>query len=80
MVSRAERYPGVEGLYYKRPIQLSGFFRNIDPPPPHRPAGVLPLAFGAGVGVDTLAGWRWDGGQYCSSENARHCSELYICE
>jgi hypothetical protein len=36
---------------------MSGVFRNIDPPPPHRPAG------GPLVRVeDTLAGWRGGGG------------------
>jgi hypothetical protein len=29
---------------------MSGVFRNIDPPPPHRPASVYPPAFGAGGG------------------------------
>jgi hypothetical protein len=40
---------------------MSGVFRNIDPPPPHRPASVYlpPLVRG---GEDTLAGWRGGGG------------------
>ncbi len=29
---------------------MSGFFRNTDPPPRHRPAIVYPPAFGAGGG------------------------------
>jgi hypothetical protein len=29
---------------------MYGVFRNIDPPPPYRPASVHPLAFGAGRG------------------------------
>ncbi len=29
---------------------MSGVFRNIDPPPPHRLGSVYPPAFGAGVG------------------------------
>jgi hypothetical protein len=36
---------------------MSGVFRNIDPPPPHRPASV-PLVRGG----DTFAGWRGGGG------------------
>ncbi len=38
---------------------MSGVFRNIDPPPPHRPASVRgrTLAFGAGGG-HTFAEWR----------------------
>jgi hypothetical protein len=35
---------------------MSGVFRNIDPPPPHRPASAYPPTLGAGE--DTLAGWR----------------------
>jgi hypothetical protein len=42
----------IEGLYCKRPIKclasseyraVSGVFRNIDPPPPHRPTSEYPL-------------------------------------
>jgi hypothetical protein len=29
---------------------MSGVYRNIDPPPPHRPASVYPPDFGAGGG------------------------------
>jgi hypothetical protein len=48
---------------------MSGVFRNIDPPPPpHRPER----------GEDTLA--RGRGGGVNSSEDARHCSVLYICK
>ena len=39
---------------------MSGVFRNIDPPAPHRPASVYEAAFGAGE--DTLAGWTGGGG------------------
>jgi hypothetical protein len=53
---------------------MSGIFRNIDPPPPHRPASVYPLPRLWYGGEDTLAGWGGGGG----SEDARHCSELYI--
>jgi hypothetical protein len=57
---------------------MSGVFRNIDPPPPHRPASVYQRGgpFGAG-GEHTRQverGW-WVN----SSEDARHCSVLYIC-
>jgi hypothetical protein len=61
----------VEGLYCKRSIQLSGVFRNIDPPPPHRPAS----AYGGRThSLGGEGGWRVN-----SSEDARHCSVLYIC-
>jgi hypothetical protein len=56
---------------------MSGVFRNIDPPPPHRPASVYPPAFGLG-GRNTRwveRGWGVNG-----SEDARHCSVLYICK
>ncbi len=47
---------------------MSGVFRNIDPPPPHRPASVYPRL--------------WCGGRTHSlalgGEDARHCSVLYI--
>jgi hypothetical protein len=58
---------------------MAGVFRNIDPPPPHRPASVLPptLVFGAG-GVHTR--WVEKGWGVNSSEDARHCSVLYICK
>ncbi len=56
---------------------MSGVFRNIDLPPPHRPASVYPPVFGAGVGHTRWVerGWRVN-----SSEDARHCSVLYICK
>jgi hypothetical protein len=37
---------------------MSGFFRNFDPPPPHRMASVNPPV----RGEDTLSGWRGCGG------------------
>ncbi len=40
---------------------MSGVFRNIDPPPPHRPASVYPPPLVRGE--DALAGWREGGGQ-----------------
>jgi hypothetical protein len=57
---------------------MSGVFRNIDPPPPHRPASVcVPPAFGAG-GKHTR--WVERGWGVNSSEDARHCTVLYICK
>jgi hypothetical protein len=47
---------------------MSGVFRNIDPPSPHRPASVYPPPLVRGE--DTLARGRGVGG---------HCSVLYIC-
>jgi hypothetical protein len=35
---------------------MSGVFRNIDPPSPHRQASVYPPAFGAGGGTHSLGG------------------------
>jgi hypothetical protein len=35
---------------------MSGVFRNIDPPPPHRPSNVYPPAFGAGGRTHSLGG------------------------
>jgi hypothetical protein len=40
---------------------MSGVFRNIDPPPPHRPVSVYPPP-PLVRGEDTLAGWREGGG------------------
>jgi hypothetical protein len=57
---------------------MSGVFRNIDPPPPDRPASVDPSAFGAGGGLTRWVerrGWGVN-----SLEDARHCSVLYICK
>jgi hypothetical protein len=51
---------------------MSGVFRNIDPPPPHPPA------FGAGGRTHSLGGKGVGGSN--SSEDARHCSALYICK
>jgi hypothetical protein len=55
---------------------MSGVFRNIEPPPPHRPASVYPTAFGAGGGHNRWVEMGWG---VNSSEDARHCSVLYIC-
>jgi hypothetical protein len=57
---------------------MSGVFRNIDHQAPHRPASVYPPP-PLVRGEDTLAGWR-GGGVVNSSEDARHCSVLYICK
>jgi hypothetical protein len=35
---------------------MSGVLKNIDPPPPHRPASVYPTAFGAGGGHTSWVG------------------------
>jgi hypothetical protein len=41
---------------------MSGVYRNIDPPPPHRHASVYPPPSPMVRGEDTLDGWRWGGG------------------
>jgi len=56
---------------------MSGVFQNIDPPPPNRPASVYPPAFGAGGGHTR---WVERGWEVNSSEDARHCSVLYLCK
>jgi hypothetical protein len=56
---------------------MSGVFQNIDAPPSHRPASVYPPAFGAGGGHTR---WVERGRGVKSSEDARHCSVLYICK
>jgi hypothetical protein len=60
---------------------MSGVFRNIDPPPPHRPARRVcsppPPAFGAGGGCTR---WVERGWGVNSFEDARYCSVLYICK
>jgi hypothetical protein len=56
---------------------MYGVFRTIDPPPPHRPASVYPPAFGAGGGHTRWVEREWG---VNSSEDARHCSVLYICK
>jgi hypothetical protein len=42
---------------------MSGVFRNIDPPPPHRPASVYPPPprLWSGGRTHSLAGWRGGG-------------------
>ncbi len=63
---------------------MSGVFRNIDPPPHHRPASVYPPGAPLPLvrGEDTLAGWREGGGGSIVRKTSefRHCSVLYICK
>jgi hypothetical protein len=54
---------------------MYGVFRNIGPPSPHRSASVYPLAFGARGGHTR---WVERGWGVNISEDARHCSVLYI--
>ncbi len=54
---------------------MSGVFRNIDPSPPGE---CVSPAFGA-VGRTHSLGGDGVGDQY-SSEDARHCSVLYLCK
>jgi hypothetical protein len=55
---------------------MSGVFQNIYPPTPSPPGECVPPLVRE---EDTLAGWRGGGGSN-SSEDARHCSVLYICK
>jgi hypothetical protein len=68
----------VEGLYCKKPIQClaSSEILTHRPPPPHRPASVYPAAIGGGGHTR----WVERGWGVNSSEDARHCSVLYICK
>ncbi len=72
---RDERGGDVEGLYCKRPIQCLASSEILTPHPPHRPVSVYPPAFGAGGGHTR---WVERGWGVNSSEDARHCSVLYI--
>ncbi len=56
---------------------MSCVLLTIDPPPPHRPASVHPPAFGAGGGHTR---WVERGWGVNILEDARHCSELYVCK
>jgi hypothetical protein len=73
----SKRGISVEGLYCERSNPMSGVFRTIDPPTPSPPGDCVPPAFGAGGGhtrwVERVRGVN-------SSEDARHCSALYICK
>ena len=66
----------VEGLYCKRPIQClaSSEILTLHPSPSDE-CFPPPLRWGE----DTLARGRGGGG-FNSSEDARHCSVLYICK
>jgi hypothetical protein len=69
----------VEGLYCKRPIQCLASSEILTPPPPtpSQPGECVPPAFGAGGGHTR---WVERGWGVNSSEEARHCSILYICK
>jgi hypothetical protein len=56
---------------------MSGVFRNIEPPPPHRPASVYPPPLVRGGGHTR---WVERGWGVSSWEDARHCPVLYICK
>jgi hypothetical protein len=55
---------------------MSGVFRNIDPPPPHRPVSVNPTAFGTGGRTHSLGG-EGVGGQLFGRRQTLLCS-LYV--
>jgi hypothetical protein len=69
----------VKGLYCKRPIQCLASSKILTPPPPtpSLPGECVPPAFGAGGGHTRWVDRRWG---VKSSEDARHCSVLYICK
>jgi hypothetical protein len=67
----------IEGLYCKRPIQCQAS-SEILPPTPSPPGECVPPP-PLVRGEDTLAGWRGGVGVNIS-EDARHCSVLYICK
>ncbi len=54
---------------------MSGVFRNIDPPPPHRPASVYPPPLVRGE--YTLAWWRGGGG-YSSKDDRHALYSIYV--
>ncbi len=56
---------------------MSGVFRNINLPPPNRPASVYPPPLVRGRGLTRWVEREWG---VNSSEDARHCSELCICK
>jgi hypothetical protein len=68
----------VEGLYCKRPIQCLAS-SEILTPHPLTALRCVPPAFGAGGG-HTRWGERGWGVISSGSEDARHCSALYICK
>jgi hypothetical protein len=64
----------VEGLYCKRPIQCLASSEILTPHPLTARRVCIPPPLVRGE-EDTLAGWRGVN----SSEDARNCSVLYIC-
>jgi hypothetical protein len=71
-VSTQRRVRGVEGLYCKRPIQCLASSEKFTP---HLPASVYPPPLERGGGHTR---WVESGWGVNSSEDARHCSLLYI--
>jgi hypothetical protein len=65
------------GIILQEANPVSGVFRNIDPPTPSPPGECVPPAFGAGGMTHSLVDRGWG---VNSSEDARHCSVLYICK
>jgi len=55
---------------------MTGVFRNIDPPPPHRRASVNPPPLVRGE--DTLAGWRGGGGSIVRKMPDTALYSLYV--
>ena len=68
---------GVEGLYCKRPIQCLASSEILTPHPLTARLVCVPPAFGAGEGHTR---WVESGWGFNNSEDARHCSVLYICK
>ncbi len=56
---------------------MSGVFRNIDPPPPQRPANVYPPRLWCGGRTHLLVERGWG---INNSEDARHYSVLCLCK
>jgi hypothetical protein len=57
---------------------MSGVFRNIDPPPPHRPASVYPPPPPLVRGEETLAGWRRGRGSIVRKTTDTALYSLYV--
>ncbi len=77
-VAAAGLSSAVEGLYCKRPIQCLASSEILTPQPiTAQRVCTPPPAFGAG-GENTC--WVERGWGVNSSEDARHCSVLYICK
>jgi hypothetical protein len=68
----------VEGLYCKRPIQCLASSEILTPHPLTARRVCTPPPPPLVRGKDTLSGWRGVGVN--SSDEARHCSVLYICK